>query len=453
MIDFGHPISYDPSLAQEDAMTQTADSNYYKAPRMGASLGDWLARSRRWDIEYGGYLSNHLTHNWLVMSAVGASDADMQWWQDLYTNRLAEKPAREAGDLEPARAWVAGQIAITEANWRDHFETTRIAFPAYRDFFDARIAELGLAATLHAYLPPLLPGLAGAALHPLIHTGWGAEAESPLMVADGLAYMATAHQPLGGDAAPNALWSPDAPGPLAAALAFLTDAKGRGLARVAHDASQTEAYRQLQLGRFQPRLIAFDDSALPLGAALNEIGPIGLPSAAEPLNGAIEELTVLLAAALRGSDNEFFVLHGLTSLHAVLALVPHLEADDQRQALSLWWRAAMATIVAQNFPGLSQTAALLEDWQAKRKRSPRHRLTAERSDWWRTSIKEALASLDEHLPKAVYVLWRWTEWQAFSEATAALFEDAARNLLKPHPSGPLHDNLWTSDPASEFAKP
>ena len=437
-------------------MTQTVGTTYYKAPQMGVSLGDWLARSRRWDIEYGGYLSNHLSHNWLVMSAAGAAEEQMQWWQDLYTNRLAEKPAREAGDLEPARAWAADQVEISEANWRQHVQTTRIAFPAYRDFFDARIAELGLSATLRATLPPLLPGLAGAALHPLIHTGWGAEANSALMVAEGLAYMATAHQPLASDgrhAPPSPLWSPDAPRPLAAALGFLIHARGRDLARVAHDASQTEAYRRLRLGRFQPRLIAFNDPALPLGAALNGIGPLGLPAATEPLTDTIEEMTALLAAALCGSDNEFFVLHGLTSLHAVLALVPHLDADDQRQALSHWWRAAMATLVAQDFPGLSETAELLEGWQAKRKRSPRHRLTAKQSDWWQTSVKEALASLDEHLPKAVYVLWRWTEWQAFSEATVALFEEAAKNLLKPHPSGPLHDNLWTSDPASEFAKP
>ncbi len=430
-------------------MTQTAGTTYYRPPQMGASLHDWLAGSRCWDIEYGGYLSNHLSHNWLVMSAVGASEADMQWWQDLYTNRLAEKPAREAGDLEPARAWANDQVAITQSNWRQHFQTTRIAFPAYRDFFDARIAELGLSATLRATLPPLLPGLAGAALHPLIHTGWGAEANSALMVAEGLAYMATAHQPLASDgrhAPPSPLWSPDTAVPVTAAVAFLSDAKGRGLARVAQEASETEAYRQLRLGRFQPRLIAFDDPALPLGAALNQIGPLGLPAATEPLTDTIEEMTALLAAALCGSDNEFFVLHGLTSLHAVLALLPHLDADDQRAALSHWWRAAMATLVAQDFPGLSETAELLEGWRDQRRRSTPHRLTAKQSDWWQKSVKEALASLDEHLPKAVYVLWRWTEWQAFSEATVALFEDAARNLLKPHPSRPLHDNLWTSNP-------
>jgi len=31
-------------------MTQTDGTTYYKAPQMGASLSDWLARSRRWDI-------------------------------------------------------------------------------------------------------------------------------------------------------------------------------------------------------------------------------------------------------------------------------------------------------------------------------------------------------------------------------------------------------------------
>jgi len=434
-------------------MTHTADTSYYKAPQMGASLYDWLARSRQWHIEYGGYLSNHLTHNWLVISAAGGSEDQMQWWQDLYTNKLTDKPAREPGDLDLARQRPTDQVAISDGNWRDHFETSRQAFPAYRDFFDDRIAELGLSATLRHYLPPLLPGLAGAALHPLIHTGWGAEAESAVMVGEGLAYLATAHQPLGGDAAPNPLWSPDAPGPIDAALAFLTDAKAKGLAQVAQRAAQTEAYRSLDRGRFQPRLIAFDDPALPLGAALNAVGPLGLPPTAAPLTDVVEELTVLMAAALRGSDNEFFVLHGLTSLHGVLALLPHLDPEDQRAALSHWWRAAMATVVAQDFPGLAETAARLDDWRTVRHGSPAHRMTAEQSAWWQSALEQSLASLEEHLPKAVYVLWRWSAWQAFSAATVALFQDAAKNLLKPHPPGRLHDNLWTGQGASLTGAP
>ena len=312
-------------------MIRTNTDAYYVAPKMGASLRERLARARMWDMEYGGYLSNHLTHNLVVMSAAGASEERLQWWQDLYTNRLDEKPAREAGDLDLARARRNNEIVITQDNWRDHLSANRVDILTYRDFFDAQIASHGIAATVHDHLPTLLPGLAGAALHPLIHTGWGVEADSPEMVAEGLAYMATAHQPLGTDGRhcpPHPLWSPRAPGPIDAALAFLTDARARGLSRIAQKASQTPAYMHLERGSFQPRLIAFDDPTLPLAMALNAAGPLGLPDEGEALIGAIEEMTALIAAALRGSENEFFVLHGLTSLHAVLVLVPHLEPND-----------------------------------------------------------------------------------------------------------------------------
>ena len=432
-------------------MTRTDTVAYYVAPKMGASLRDRIARSREWDMEYGGYLSNHLTHNLVVMSAAGASEQRLQWWEDLYTNRLDEKPAREAGDLDLSRTRRDDEVVITKHNWRDHLSTTRIDILAYRDFFDAQIAEHGIAAAVRDHLPALLPGLAGAALHPLIHTGWGVEAGSPEMVADGLAYMATAHQPLGTDSRhrpPDPLWSPHAPGPVDAALSFLSRAQARGLSHIAHAASQAPAYLHLNRGSFQPRLIAFDDPDLPLAAALNAAGPVGLPDLDEPLVGAIEETTALIAAALRGSGNEFFVLHGLTSLHAVLVLVPNLEPPDQRLALAHWWRAAIATVVAQDLPGLSETAEILADWRIERSKPTAGAPEAADGAWWAAVLDEAMWSLDEHVPKAAYVLWRWTEWQAFSDATTGLFQKVAKSLVKPHPSGQLHENLWISTPAS-----
>lgn len=125
---------------------------YYQVPDYKDTLHDWLAKGRRWDIEYKGYLSNHLTHNWVVMGGVGASEEYMQWWYDLYTNVLEEKPTREPGDLEPPREFPVDYTTITEANWRNNIQTTRVAFSAYRDFFDDRLQKLGLSQTLQEYL-------------------------------------------------------------------------------------------------------------------------------------------------------------------------------------------------------------------------------------------------------------------------------------------------------------
>lgn len=440
-----------------EATNFVVGDSYYKVPNMSVSLAKWLDKARQWDIEYGGYLSNHITHNWVVMGAAGASDAQMQWWEDLYTFKLPEQPAREPGDLEPPRLPLPDQIEITDENWRDHLQNTLEAYPAYRDFFDARLAELGISNVLRNYLPVLLPGLAGAALHPVIHTGWGVEANHTDMISDGLAYMATVYQPLGTDAhhrTPSDLWSSDAAGPIETSLKFLSKARERHLSPIAHEASKTDAYQQLKRGDFQHRIIAFNDPELPLGAALNAAGPIGLPGIEEPLDKAIEEMVVIIAAALWASDNEFFVLHGLTSLHAVLSLVPHLEPEDQRLALAYWWRAAMATMVSQELPGLSQTADILEDWRNRQAQGQLKapRLGDEEKTWWLTALKGTLTSHDEHIPKAVYVLWRWAEWGVFSKNTIAVFHSAAKNIIKPHSSGEVHQNLWFSRAFSEASK-
>ena len=381
------------------------------------------------------------------MSAAGVPEAQFKWWEDLYCNRLADLPAREPGELEPPRAYPTNPSKITESNWQEHIQGTRIAFPVYRDFFDARISELGLHATLRRYLPSLLPGLAGSALHALIHTGWGVEASSGDLTAEGLAYMATSFQPLATGTRhnpPDRLWSPDAAGPAEASLAFLSNAREQDLSRVALEASETGAYLRLGRGGFQHRIIAFDDPAFPLGAALNSFGSLGLPPITESLAGATEEAAAVAAAALLGSDNEFFVIHGLTSLHAVLVLAAHLDPEQQRLAISYWWRAVMATIVAQDFPGFSATVKALNDWRDSRSRETESTstITTSQREWWLNSLREALQSLDEHTPKAVYVLWRWAEWQSFPPTTVALFMEATKNVIKPHSSGQLHQNLW-----------
>ena len=441
-------------LTQEEPLMATArpnhaDSSYYKAPEMSVSLAGWLDQARQWHIEYGGYLSNHLTHNWVVMGAAHAPDERFRWWHDLYMHKLEQSPAREPGPLEPCRTCTPGE-AITEETWLTCIEREREGFAGYRDFFDARISENGVSAVLRKYLPPLLPGLAGAALHPLIHTGWGMDANHEHMLADGLAYMATAFQPLATEAPhtpPTELWSPDGLTPIAATLAYLTKAREQGLSEISDEASKTEEYLSLERGYFQHRIITFDDSELPLGASLNEAGPLGLPALDEPLLPAIEECVVLLSAALRASKNEFFVLHGLTSLHAVLTLIPHLGAKDQRDAITHWWRAVMATLVSQDFPELERTVETVQGWvdgrEAGQEQSP-PQVDDEKRAWWRERLTSTLGSLDEHVPKAVYVFWRWSEWGVFGQDTVKLFEASAHDISQPHPGGEVDQHLWFS---------
>jgi len=179
---------------------------------------------------------------------------------------------------------------------------------------------------------------------------------------------------------------------------------------------------------------------------LNEMVTLRLPDIGHDLTTAIEELSLITASALRSSNNEFFILHGLTSLHAVLCVLPHLDENAQRNALGYWFRALVATIIIQGSPGMKDTLALLEEWDAYKgdEKSIGYQLSAEQQAWWLQTLKSTTDSLDEHVPKAVYVLKRWAEWQSFSSASNDLYVKAARNIVAANVNGGVHDNLWFS---------
>lgn len=429
--------------------------SFYSKPNYSKHLHKWLKRGRNWHIEYDEYLSNHITHNWIALDAAGVSEDKMQWWQQVYINEGVAKgtvsSTRESEMLDPPRPNALDYTAITEANWLNNLQTTRIGFESYRDFFDAKIAELGLSVCLKRYYPTLSEGMAGAALHPVIHTGWAVDVESDDMASEGLAYMATAFQPLAtgknhSNYQPCQLWSPDAPDIIEALKQILTDDRVPQLAKDANALSKTEDYTKINRGKFQQRLITFDNPNQPMAQFLNEIVTLKLPEIGRNLTISIEALTVIAAAAVYASNNEFFIVHGLTSLHAVLCVLPHLDETAQRNALSYWFRALVAVIIIQGSPGIEKAIVVLEEWNANKDKetSSSYSLSSEQKAWWLQTLQSTTDSLDEHVPKTVYVIKRWAEWQAFSKASHDIFSKAARHVASPNEGGGLEDNLWFS---------
>ncbi len=402
-------------------------------------LAPWLSPllddAAQYDIEHHGFLSNHLTHNYVCLAATGANEDDALWWQRNYLGELAEPHPRHAGGPEPALI-PNPRVAINETTWFKLINDGRRNYAELLSFVRSRMRTCGRSNTMRKLIPPLLPGLAGAALHPLIHIGWALEAGHDDMLAEGIAYLASINQRLGvGDGPDGAdLWSPSGTDIMAASGAYLKTARTGEHGTLAHLRSLEAHYVRQARGSFQHRMMTFNDPELPLGDTLDAAGPIGFPALDAKLEPVVDNAITLATAAYLASDCEFYVLHGVTSLHAIIVLLDHLDAADQRRALAFWWRATMATYVVENLPGLNECFDILQTGPT----------SVEENLNWHDIHARARRSRDEHVTKAVYSLWRWATSGSLSERTVSLCERAATHQVRPHRSGGVHENIWSA---------
>lgn len=298
------------------------------------------------------------------------------------------------------------------------------------------------------------------------------------MVSEGLANMCTVFTPLAAPEPP--LWvlassspSSESRGVIGTARAYLQEAVAANIYPEIVAQSKEPEYMARSIGNFQRKVVTFcDPSVGKFAEGLNMHFPMkfsddclassGSDGAgaveAVPLLREIREAQALIAAAYLASDGEFFVIHGVTSLHAVLTLMPHLTLAQQRDLLVHWLRAVLAVYVAVNFPGLPKLLELLDAWELREaSASPSCTVgnssdSALRSDdtlLWSTRLSVSQLSTDEHVSKAVYVMWRWCQWEHVPPHSRDLFCQAADHQIRPVGDtgevGAPHNHLWFSN--------
>ncbi|WP_372446109.1 questin oxidase family protein [Streptomyces triculaminicus] len=119
------------------------------------TLDEALQRLHRSGPEFQGYLSNHgpMAVEALVRNGHAPT---VHRWLDAYETRLE--------DLPPART------PIGDDDWREALgDTARVT--DWTGYFSRRIAERPWREVLTEWWPRLLPGIAGAATHPVIRVG------------------------------------------------------------------------------------------------------------------------------------------------------------------------------------------------------------------------------------------------------------------------------------------
>ncbi|KAJ3061723.1 hypothetical protein HK102_009012, partial [Quaeritorhiza haematococci] len=329
---------------------------------------------------------NHLVHHILTADALGAIPA-----------RLDEIATR-TNYLNPIP--VLQVVEIDEENWREFVgkgpesAVTHARPQFYRnflDFFEREISHLGIPETVlrYAFDPALMPCLPAGAVHPLIHLGFGVEFEEPMVVAEALA-QACSHEPAFTEVLRyrSQLSKDPTTLPTHSHLDPPPDSHFRQTTStiVAEDTSdQTGKLGDLPDLKDHPILLILEEirrdkriDGIVRFEDENKIGTVLCEAAREvaeyslrwnveenPTNIAtrLQELyqaaTLLYAATsvrpTHTSDRpklDFFLMHVLTSIHALRQILPHLPPHYARTLLTLHFSCMLAYYISRGRPSL-----------------------------------------------------------------------------------------------------
>lgn len=290
------------------------------------TLNEALRRLHRSGPEFRGFLSNHGPMAVEALVRHGRENT-VHRWLDGYTTRLEEVPRRQA------------PIAGTE--WREALGDTGRAAD-WTDYFSRRIAERPWREVLAQWWPRLLPGIAGAAAHPVIRVGHavralgeGGEDEAVLAeLAHALGYWAARHTPLPAEVRPAGGTTP------ARALPALPRVAERG-------GTPLRGYAQL------PGTPGWRET----------VESVRVPGTPEEIR---EQLAALVRAATLhygefGHGNGVMLVHAATAPNAVLRTLPALPEELWAPSFTTAWAvtAAITSIYAADTPRPAPDASSL----------------------------------------------------------------------------------------------
>ena len=278
----------------------------------GSGLDDLLREARTFSAEFPVDLANHGPMALIILDRLGASNQRLRDYFEAYriANGLVSVPSPIA--------------RIERETWTLNLGD-RSREGDYRAFFGREVSRLGIRDAVNRYLPTLLPGIAGSALHPLMRLAYGILRSDPAEVGTALGYWAACFLPL-----PPATGAPPE-----------TDDPAEVLARVAAMSGlrSLPVYDHLWHGI---RAVGTDPDFAPAVDWLR-IGPRTTAQAAAT------------ALALFAGTMDFAALHAVTGCHWV-RLVATTCADPL--LLRHFWQVVAALVPAIGFPELPSPETL-----------------------------------------------------------------------------------------------
>jgi len=178
-------LGYRPPLISDLArrMTMAKASASRVHPEAGhdeTTLDRLLADARFYSAEFPLFLANHQPMMLVALDRLGASPRRLEEWFAIY---------RDVSGLVPEPASTA---KIGRGDWRSHLGD-RTRERDCREFFTAEVARLGIRPALAAYLPTLVHGIAGSALHAFMRLAYGVMRNDAAEVGAALGYWASVY--------------------------------------------------------------------------------------------------------------------------------------------------------------------------------------------------------------------------------------------------------------------
>ncbi|MEV0277797.1 hypothetical protein AB0I22_15655 [Streptomyces sp. NPDC050610] len=290
------------------------------------ALDEALERLHASGPEFNGYLSNHGPMAVEAMARHGKS-AVVHGWLDAYETKLDEAPGT--------------RYRITDADWREALgDVGRVA--DWNTYIGEQLAERPWRAVLAEWWPRLLPGIAGAATHPVIRVG---HAVRTLLEE--------------GEDAPRRAELAHALGYWAARQLMLPVA-----VRPSGGASPTAALAALP--RIAKRNVTVKDGYAQLPTTSGWLATVDSLRVPEDPEAVREQLTALVRAATLnyadyGHGNGIMLVHAATAPNAVLRTLPALPEELWGASLATAWAAtaAVTAIYAADTPRPSPDASSL----------------------------------------------------------------------------------------------
>jgi len=380
------------------------------------SLAQALLSDKSFDIEFQGYLSNHVKHAIIALDRLDAPASRLQGYWDEYTKLTPyEIPLHKVEE-----SWDTVKPAISE-EWND-WRGKKIHWQRQAAFMDDELSRLDNDTNklVKQYAPELLSGMAGALTHGVIHLGWAIDAQSPWMICEGLSYLNFCHLGFEDEQVLDFETENDDSAPMDSFIRVANTFEKEELLE-----SWVNKVKKSYDKSFHPELVpaGFQWELSKLFKEPHQVATVipkwirqcPLPEIWEELYHAVVGL--YLASRDQNGNGNFVVLHLITSLWGLEKTMRVLEPPEEveRKVLGQFYAMTITLLGASaaGFPRPELLEAVHKDY-AKQVVD-----NAEQFDW-RPIAEAGIAEKEEHNIKLVYVsreLWRrFGHWKGFSDA-------------------------------------